>query len=261
MSVKNTIHQNWMKFVNQYKSTPHESTLIKDGKLTPEEFVAAGDCLVANCPVWGWSPAPAGKEVSYLPPDKQFLVNKRVICQNRAQDYSKVVDDEVDIGDGWMQAGESVVHAAVDLEAEAEEVVDLDELDLDSVEPEVTAAPVLDFRTYDISITYDHYYNVAHVYLYGVDNNGVPLSLEQMYRDISADHVEKTVTYEDHPFYSMKCLSIHPCKHGHVITRLVERLDHPENFCAPMYFFLFLKFIHTVIPTIDISTPAIDLDA
>ena len=260
MSVKNKIHQQWMAFINQYNSVPHESTLIKTGELTPEEFVAAGDCLVANCPVWSWSSAPAGHQVDYLPPNKQFLQNKRVICQSRAQDFSKVMEEEVDIGDGWIQSGESVVQKEVDLDEEAE-CLDLDELDVDSLEPAQTEAPKLEFRTYDISICYDKYYHVAHVYLYGVDNNGTPLTLEQMYQDISADHAEKTVTYENHPFLSMKNLSIHPCKHGNVMTKLVERLDHPEKFCAPMYFFLFLKFIHTVIPTIDVSTPAIDLDA
>ena len=250
-----------MAFVNQYNSVPHESTLTKNGELTPEEFVAAGDCLVANCPVWSWCSAPKGHEVDFLPPDKQFLQNKRVICQNRAKDFSKIMEEETDIGDGWIQSGESVAQKVEDLDEEVE-CLDLDELDVDSLEPvDKEEAPKIEFRTYDISICYDKYYHVAHVYLYGVDSNGTPLTLEQMYQDISADHVEKTVTYEDHPFLSMKNLSIHPCKHGNVMTKLVERLDHPEKFCAPMYFFLFLKFIHTVIPTIDVSTPSIDLDS
>lgn len=252
-----------MSIINKYNSVPHESTLTKTGQLTPEEFVEAGDCLVANCPVWSWAPAPAGHEVDYLPPNKQFLQNKRVICQDRAQDFSKVMDDETDIGDGWIQSGESVAQKEVDLDDADQECLDLDELDIDSVEPVAAEAdaPKIEYRTYDITICYDKYYKVAHVYLYGVDNNGTPLTLEQMYQDISADHAEKTVTYENHPFLTMKNLSIHPCKHGNVIIKLVERLDHPEKFCAPMYFFLFLKFIHTVIPTIDVSTPSIDLNA
>jgi len=250
-----------MNIVSKYNSVPHESTLKTTGKLTPEEFIAAGDCLVANCPVWSWASAPKGRELDCLPPDKQFLQNKRVICQSRAQDFSKVMDQETDIGDGWIQSGESVAQQEVNLDEDDEEV-DLDEIDIDSIEPTTTAAeaPKIEFRTYDITICYDKYYNVPHVFLYGVDSNGTPLTLEQMHQDISSDHVGKTVTYEQHPFLMMKQLSIHPCQHAHVMLGLVARLNHPENFCAPSYYFLFLKFIHTVIPTIDISTPSIDFD-
>jgi len=258
MSLKNTLHQKWMKIISQYSSAPHESKLLEEGILTPEEFVVAGDCLIANCPVWAWSSAPEGRSVAYLPADKQYLINRRVICQSRAQDFGKVMEDETDIGEGWIQSGESAAVQSVDLEAD-DECVDLDELDLDSVEPETKEKPTISYRTYDITICYDNYYHVAHIYLYGIDNNGIPLTLEQMYSDISASHAEKTVTYEDHPFISMKFLSIHPCQHSNVILRLIERLDNPDKFCAPMYFFLFLKFIHTVIPTIDISTPAIEI--
>ena len=247
-----------MKVISQYNSVPHESKLLQEGIITPEEFIIAGDTLISNCPVWSWSKAPEGKNIPYLPIDKQFLINRRVVCQNRATDFGNIMDDEQDIGDGWVQSGEAAKVESIDLDAEVE--IDLDEIDLDNYEPE-PQAPKVEYRTYDISICYDNYYHVAHVYLYGVDPNGKPLTLEQMYSDISASHAEKTVTYEDHPFLGMKLLSIHPCQHANVILRLVERLDNPEKFCAPMYFFIFLKFIHTVIPTIDISTPQIELGA
>ena len=171
-----------------------------------------------------------------------------------------MMQEEVDIGDGWCQAGEAAAQAALEINDD-EEAVDLDEIDIDEIEPEVQEVDVIDYRTYDISICYDKFYNVAHIFLYGVNNEGVPLTLEQMYQDISADYADKTVTYENHPFTATKNLSIHPCQHGHVMVRLVERLDHPEKFCAPMYYFIFLKFIHTVIPTIDISTPTLDFEA
>lgn len=258
--MKNQFHQKWMSVINNFKSVPHKSTLTTDGKLTPEEFVAAGDGLIANCPAWSWSSAPEGKAVDYLPKDKQYLINRRVVCQTRASDLSNFMQEEIDIGDGWCQAGEKAAQQAQDLEAD-DEVLDLDEIDIDDVEPEDTSVPKADYRTYDITICYDKYYNVAHIFMYGVDSDGVPLNLQQMYQDISADHADKTVTYEDHPFTSTKNLSIHPCLHGHVMVGFINRLEHPEKFCAPMYFFIFLKFIHTVIPTIDISTPTLDLEA
>jgi ubiquitin-like-conjugating enzyme ATG3 len=200
--------------------------------------------------------------MDFLPPDKQFLINRRVICQGRATDFKAVMATESEVADfdGWVQSGEAALETATSLDDDDdEEPIDLDAIDIDALEPEVPEAPVPVNRTYDITICYDNYYNVAHVYLYGVNAIGVPLTLPEMYQDISADHAEKTVTYENHPFFGGKFLSIHPCQHHHVILKLVERLEHPEAFCAPAYFFLFLKFIHTVIPTIDISTPPIEI--
>ncbi|KAH0788557.1 hypothetical protein GPJ56_007522 [Histomonas meleagridis] len=240
----------------------HTSTLLKDGKLTPEEFVVAGDSLISVCPNWSWSSAEPSKCVDYLPKGKQFLINRRVICQSRAADFSKVMAVETELPDldGWVQSGEAAKEEVVDLDDD--EVIDLDELDVDSIEPDEPAAePTVDFRTYDVSIVYDKYYSVPHVFLFGVDSKGQQLKLEDMYQDISADHAEKTVTYEKHPFYDMKCLSIHPCRHASVMIGLIERSEHPETFCAPLYFFTFLKFIHTVIPTIDISTPTIEINS
>jgi ubiquitin-like-conjugating enzyme ATG3 len=197
--------------------------------------------------------------MDFLPPGKQFLINRRVVCQGRAAEFKDLMTQEAELGDGWVQSGEAAFEQAVDLDDDDGEAVDIDDLDLDSLQPEVSEAPVPVARTYDITICYDNYYNVAHVYLYGVNAVGTPLTLNEMYQDISADHAEKTVTYEDHPFLTGKFLSIHPCQHHNVILKLVERLEHPETFCAPAYYFLFLKFIHTVVPTIDISTPPIEI--
>jgi ubiquitin-like-conjugating enzyme ATG3 len=258
--MKNALHQKFMAVLTPYLKAPHQSTLLTTGKLTPDEFVAAGDSLVAVCPNWSWSPGVGSRLMDFLPPDKQFLINRRVVCQGRAADFKDLMSTESEIGDGWVQSGEAALEQAVDLDDD-DEIVDLDALDLDSVQPDVAEPAAAVNRTYDLTICYDNYYNVPHVYLYGVNAVGVPLSLQEMYQDISADHAEKTVTYEDHPFLTGKFLSIHPCQHHNVILRLVERLETPERFCAPAYFFLFLKFIHTVVPTIDISTPPIEIGA
>jgi ubiquitin-like-conjugating enzyme ATG3 len=170
------------------------------------------------------------------------------------------MDEEQDVDgfDGWTQSGMQVQQRVVSLDSD-DEVIDLDELDLDTVEPEVSQAPSLASRTYDISICYDNYYNVPHVYMVGRDLKLQPLTLEQMYEDISADHKDKTVTYENHPFLSGQYLSIHPCQHGHIMVTFIQQLENPATFCAPAYYFLFLKFIHSVVPTIDIATPTLAL--
>ena len=262
--MKHTIYEKMMSVVSQYKSTKHESTLVQDGELTPEEFVIAGDSLISVCPNWSWAPADPSKKISILPDDKQFLINRGVVCRNRASDLYKEVDNEVELEDGWVQAGEKSNEEVVDLDDD-NDVVDLDDIDLDEVEPDAevngdNSENDPNSRTYNVYIVYDRYYNVPHVFLSGVNSKGQQLTEKEMYEDISADHVEKTVTFEDHHMLNMKCLSIHPCKHSHVMKGLIDRSDEPKSFCAPLYFFTFLKFIHTVIPTIDISTPTIELN-
>ena len=39
----------------------------------------------------------------------------------------------------------------------------------------------------------------SRVFLFGYDENGSPLSTEQIFEDISQDHAKKTVTIEGHP--------------------------------------------------------------
>lgn len=45
-------------------------------RLTPEEFVAAGDYLVHTCPTWAWERGDARRAVKHLPLDKQFLITR-----------------------------------------------------------------------------------------------------------------------------------------------------------------------------------------
>jgi len=80
-------------------------------------------------------------------------------------------------------------------------------------------------RTYDMSITYDKFYRVPRVWLRGYDEKGTPLTSKQIMEDISADHAHKTVTVESHPHSGMICASIHPCRHGEVMKRFMDRLE------------------------------------
>ena len=80
-------------------------------------------------------------------------------------------------------------------------------------------------RTYDISITYDKYYRTPRVYLFGYDEHRQPLTPDQIMEDISADHANKTVTVEAHPYLGVAHASIHPCKHAHVMKRIVDQMS------------------------------------
>jgi ubiquitin-like-conjugating enzyme ATG3 len=94
----------------------HTSTFLTTGKLTPEEFVSAGDYLVYKFPTWSWSSAAPGKAKTYLPSDKQFLVTKGVPCHRRLDDNfagSAGLNDRVVEGteggegedEGWLSTG------------------------------------------------------------------------------------------------------------------------------------------------------------
>lgn len=85
---------------------------------------------------------------------------------------------------------------------------------------------LLSVRTYDVMITYDKYYQTPRVWLIGYNENNTPLTPQQIFQDISADHAHKTVTIE--PFIhstSLQAASVHPCKHASVMKKVIERMN------------------------------------
>jgi ubiquitin-like-conjugating enzyme ATG3 len=61
---------------------------IYRGVLTPEEFVGAGDLIVATCPTWAWSGGDPAHAKAHLPADKQFLITRGVPSYRRASDMN-----------------------------------------------------------------------------------------------------------------------------------------------------------------------------
>lgn len=70
-----------------------KSTFYDTGRLTPEEFVRAGDFLVYKCPTWRWSAGDPRKSRSYLPRDKQYLITKNVPCMQRVEDKAEIFSE------------------------------------------------------------------------------------------------------------------------------------------------------------------------
>ncbi|POM64876.1 Autophagocytosis associated protein, partial [Phytophthora palmivora] len=92
-------------------------------------------------------------------------------------------------------------------------------------EPDDTDDAILRTRTYDLSITYDKYYQTPRVWLFGYDERNAPLSGDQMFEDIMQDYANRTVTMEAHPHRSsLVHASIHPCQHGAVMKRIIANL-------------------------------------
>lgn len=52
------------------------SNFRETGRLTPEEFILAGDFLTFKCPTWSWNSGEATRRRSILPKEKQFLVTR-----------------------------------------------------------------------------------------------------------------------------------------------------------------------------------------
>ncbi|XP_026471648.1 ubiquitin-like-conjugating enzyme ATG3 isoform X2 [Ctenocephalides felis] len=108
-------------------------------------------------------------------------------------------------------------------------------------------------RTYDLHITYDKYYQTPRLWVVGYDENRKPLTVEQMYEDVSQDHAKKTVTMESHPNLSGPPMaSVHPCRHAVVMKKIIQTVEEGGGeLGVHMYLIIFLKFVQTVIPTIE----------
>jgi ubiquitin-like-conjugating enzyme ATG3 len=260
--------------------TLKESAFLERGVLTPEEFVKAGDELVFRCPTWAWEAGDPSRAKAYLPPDKQYLVTRNVPCQTRVsameQNFAMENDDEdwlvsriikeneiEDDFDILDETGEVVKPPEPPPKEEAEEdYAEMADFEDDNVlNDDAVAAPVEDdnlvkVRTYDLSITYDKYYQTPRVWMVGRSAEGQPLSGQEMMQDVMTDYANKTVTIENHPHVAGPHASIHPCQHGKVMKTIVKNLirhstDGDEGPSVEMYLFIFLKFVSSIIPTIN----------
>jgi ubiquitin-like-conjugating enzyme ATG3 len=276
------------------------SSFVEKGVLTPEEFVMAGDLLVSMHPTWSWqAPEDSNKLTSYLPANKQFLIIKTVPCLKRANALNvdgneedlegdwldthkdrKAADEEV--GEMTVKTGEMTVKDSA--EDDDEEPPDMETFDAtdnvivdDAVcQPAAVTGNNPDLvrsRTYDLTITYDKYFQTPRVWLLGYNEDGVPLGKEEVFEDIYADYSNKTATIETHPYQGYPCVSIHPCRHAEMMKRMIDRLNEryqeqqadggdknvPVTMRADLYLIVFLKFIQAVIPTVEYDLGAIDL--
>lgn len=112
---------------------------------------------------------------------------------------------------------------------------------------------VVKTRTYDLHITYDKFYQTPRLWLIGYDENRKLLTVEQMYEDVSQDHAKKTVTMETHPHLPGPNMgSVHPCKHADIMKKIIQTVEEGGGeLGVHMYLIIFLKFVQTVIPTIE----------
>ncbi|XP_075246180.1 ubiquitin-like-conjugating enzyme ATG3 [Convolutriloba macropyga] len=92
-----------------------ESKFRESGVLTPEEFVAAGDHLVHQCPTWAWATGEISKVKSFLPQEKQYLVTRNVPCYKRCRHMEPTEGLEKLLDDDWVDTH----HFSPDSQSEA----------------------------------------------------------------------------------------------------------------------------------------------
>jgi len=88
------IQQHYWGVRDYFSPVLRESKFKEHGRITPEEFVAAGDFLAYKFPVWTWEKGDATKARDYLPPDRQYLITRGVPCLRRATALAYTDADE-----------------------------------------------------------------------------------------------------------------------------------------------------------------------
>jgi ubiquitin-like-conjugating enzyme ATG3 len=220
------------------------SAFLERGVLTPDEFVRAGDHLVQCCPSWTWCEGDSSKIKQYLPQQKQFLLTRGVPCNQRVSKlYSTSIEDKTEKGEesgDWevptLKSQQTAVEGEnstssgqynnVQVSKEEDEYLDMEDeslaLDEAAVVHPTTTSPVLSSsssylksRRYDLSITYDKYYQTPRIWLFGYDENGSPLSNHDVFEDIISDYAKKTVSFTFLKLFLLKLRNIK--NHNYVI--------------------------------------------
>ena len=102
-NIGHKIFKGYQDIVSYITPPLKQSKFYTEGKLTPEEFISAGDFLVLKCPTWKWCSAKENLYNSALPKDKQYLVTT-VKSDSRASDFIKENEvKEIQLEDDWVE--------------------------------------------------------------------------------------------------------------------------------------------------------------
>lgn len=174
------------------------ASLVSRGQLTADEFVAAGDALIASSPAWRWrtsdAPTPA------LPQSKQFLSLSNLPID--AAESQPSVGGSTETG-AFVDVGEAVLRDPLSVSAH-------------------------DGGSYDAHITLDPDYRTPRLWVAGSDAAGRALSAAALIRIVARDMAGGTATVEArHPHARDigPVLALHPCRHASMMRGLFEKED------------------------------------
>ena len=258
--------------------THQKSYFYEEGKLTPEQFVEAGDFLISKCPIWKWCEAKDHYYNKALPKDKQYL-KITVPSFKRAIDYLKdnsTIEKVLD--GGWVDVDlENIVNkdimqrATIDLNIDNDMDKNKDKNIFEGEDDDddfiIEGENNSDFeifdegekkdqsqnlkRIYDVSVTYDFYYCVPRMWLMGYNEQGSPLSNDEMKEDILPEYSVKTCTIEPQACTGIRSISIHPCRHSLLLKKMIQDFQNSgKKLEAYMSIFVLLKFLQTIVPTV-----------
>ena len=77
------------------------SSFQKTGKLTPDEFVKAGDTLVQKIPSWEWVKGQSNIQ-PYLPLNKKYLILKFCYSKERVSTLYNTINESVSNDTDWI---------------------------------------------------------------------------------------------------------------------------------------------------------------
>jgi len=246
--IKHTFYEKYKEIVVSLTNPISRSEFQDTGKITPQEFIEAGDMLVQKFPVWEWKSGPSDILPS-LPHNKKYLKLSGAISKNRPI-YSDAICLEQD---DW-----EITEIP---DSNNKNNIDIIDIDFDDDDENFIQQKNNLLRMYDLTIIYDQYYATPRLFLIGYNCDSVLLSGCEMMEDVYATNREKTVTIENHPFLKVPCISIHPCRHAETLKRILQHMEekilNESNEKAKFYFpasmclFIFLKFMSSIIPTIE----------
>jgi len=215
-----------------------------------------------------------------------WLVSRIVSPQEQQRRMDEKIEEEFDILDEEGETVQSNDNAADALDKmkiteeendEDEGYADMEEYEDDNVIEDEAATTnvgsssekfngddnIIKVRTYDLSLTYDKYYQTPRVWMmgYSSSDSSQPLTGPEIMQDVMTDYANRTVTIENHPHVAGPHASIHPCQHGAVMKTIVKNLTkaasgedgdvHANAPSVELYLFIFLKFVSSIIPTIN----------
>lgn len=250
-SLKNKIVQTRNKLGELILPLEKDSKFYDNGTLTIEDFIKSGDKLVSKSKGhWLWA-SNSNILNDKLPRNKQYLVSKTNISiqrfsenMNEIQEISEpkneLLEDIEEVEEDWVIEEESIDYSLINNTFKN----NLNTIKEGTI---IVEEPNIFPRYYDLYITYDFYYRVPHLWMSGFDNTNIPLSFDDIKEDIATDYMNKTVTFENFPFLDEYKVSIHPCKHSNVMKLFLNcgEINKVED-----YLFVFLKFVNSIIPSI-----------